>query len=71
VIAEFIGGPWDGRVENLPDDRPCWYVPVQPVISYLGVMGTDAFEIPQPLVYHRRGRDLIHGRVVYVLEGLE
>ena len=75
IQAEFVGGPWGGRIVRLPDACSRWYVSVQPVISHEAAMATEPPEIalPSALVYHRSYMTFHgtnpNGRHVYVLEG--
>ena len=53
VLVYFRGGPWDGRVETLPDARDRWAVPHQPKIGGAFYFGTSLGPLPQPALYQR------------------
>ncbi len=51
VFAEFVGGPWDGELREMPDGRDRWYVPV-----VLRVSITNPPPQFDTLIYEKVGR---------------
>lgn len=57
-LVYFKGGPWNGRVERMPDVRDTWVVP-----SHGSLSSINATLLPQPIVY-RRTRPMDYERVL-------
>lgn len=47
------GGPWDGHVEVLPDERERWVMPHKPERHGAFYFGTSLGPLPQPAIYQR------------------
>ena len=67
VLAEFVGGPLDGELREMPDARPAWYFPYVPYVPFSSY--TAAPVVPHDhLTYEkaaRRDLDAPTGEPVY------
>ena len=55
TVVEFIGGPLDGKIVDMPNVPPVWYVCLPPprIMAY-DVPGLPEFVEPRRLAYNRR-----------------
>lgn len=57
VLVYFRGGPWNGRVQKMPDDRPTWALPDTPAQHGAFYFGASLGPLPQPSIYTRSTRE--------------